>query len=258
MSCLAQAGPRSSPGLVAQALFVALILVGCSTAGVSPPIASDFPPNAEPHQSTGVPRGVETAPGEIDPPIEYTPDQFWAVMANVPDFKPSTDGLDDAMKSADLIVVGRAVDVLEVGAFSAPGEPSMFYAEAIVEISEVLKGRPSLDASGLLHIPFFIGMGLDDTYPTHVLKDFQRSMAAEPAVLLLTSWATYFEAAGAETPSWLDGLNRADLYKTIGPEGAMRITASGIAPPLAEGWPRQELAGMTLTDFKDRLDAQRP
>ena len=256
MTRLTSAIRRISAGLVAQALVVALFLVGCSTAGATPPVVGASTPIAIPDQSVGVPRGMETEPGEIDPPIDYTPDQFWAMMANVPDFKPSTGSLDEALKVADLIVVGLAVDVVEVGGYGAPGEPTMWYAEAVVEISEVLKGKPDLDDSGLLHIPFYIGMGFDDTYPTHVLKDFQRSMASEPAVLLLTSWAKHFESTGGDTPNWIDGLNRTDLYKTIGPEGAMQSPASGLTPPLAEGWPQQELVGVSLSDLKERLSAQ--
>lgn len=256
MTRSAPAKPRPSAGLVVAAPIVALILFGCSTAGASPTTAVASSPIDVPDGSISVPSGAETEPGEIDPPIDYTPDQFWAMMATVPDFEPRTGSLGEALDSAELVVVGRAIDVVEFGGYGAADEPTPWYAEAVIEVSEILKGRPGLDDSGLLRIPFAVGMTFDDTFPTHVLKDFQRSMAKGSAVLLLTSWATYFESTGGDVPKWLASLDRTDLYKTIGPEGAMRITASGIAPPLAEGWPQEELRELSLADLMNKLSVQ--
>lgn len=245
---------RPAARLALQALAVALLLVGCSTAGAAPSAVVAPSPTVEPAGSDGVPSGMETEQGEIDPPIDYTPDQFWAMMTSQPDFMPRTDSLGKAFQAAELIVVGQAVDVVEAGGYGEPGGPTMWYAEAVIEVSEVLKGKPALDRSGRLHIPFVIGLGLDDTYPEHVLKDFQRAMDKGPALLLLKSWATHLESTGSDVPTWFDGLSRTDLYLTIGPEGAMRVTEAGVQPPLAEGW-AQDLAVTPLAQLKDQISA---
>jgi len=247
---------RLTTGIALQALGIsAALLMGCSTAGA--PLSAARPsPLVAPEESDSVQPGMETEQGEIDPPIDYTPDQFWAMMTSQPDFTPTTANLREAFQAADLIILGQAVDVVEADGFGGPGEPTMWYADAVIDVTEVLKGKPSLDESGLLHIPFAIGMTLDDAYPNKVLKDFQRSMAKEPALLLLTSWETYLDAAGADPPNWM-GLDRSDRYRTIGPEGAMRVTAAGVQPPLAEGW-AQELAVTSLSELKRQIAEQSP
>lgn len=225
-----------------------MFVVGCSTTGASPS-------NAAPEQPDGS-EGYEVASGEVDPRIDYSPDNFWRAMATSPETDARTMSLEDALTNAEVIVVGRAIDVVEAGGYGAPGEPVLWYGEAVVEVSEVLKGQPALDESGFLRVPFAVAFS--ETYPTKQLTNFQRSIPEGRAVLLMMSWAKYFEStSGGDTPTWIEGLNRADRYRTIGPEGAMRITSSGIEPPPAEGWP-QMLESLSLADLKDLLSTQPP
>lgn len=234
--------------ILLQVAAVAILSAGCSTAGASPTNSS--PPE------TAEARGAETATGEIDPPIDYPPDNFWGFMTNTVDRAVGTQSLTDALRFADVVIVGRVVDVVESDGYGAEGEPILWYAEALIEVSEVVYGTPAVDSSGLLRIAFPVTFS--EEYPTKQLEDLQRSIPKDAALLILRSWATYFELTGGEPPKWLDGLFRGDRYQTIGPEGAMRITPAGIEPPSdLEGWP-QEFQGSSLGAFKEQVSMQAP
>lgn len=216
-------------------LVAAALVTACTAStGVAP---TPKPELAQPSIIDNEPLGG--TPG----PITYPPDNMWAFLSTTPGLEPVAETLAEASAYADAVLVGRFVGVERGGGYGAPGEPVGWYAVALVDVDSTLKGTPNLDAHGFLRVPFLLTLD-GNSYPEKEFADLERSLPQDPALLLLVSWATYFDRAGGNVPTWLDELNADNLYRTIGGDGAIRVVNGELTPPpYSEGWPAELLGG---------------
>lgn len=235
-ACVAEPGASGAPvesATADTALPVATLLVGQTPASQ---------PTPEPEPS-----------GALPGPITYAPDSIWAFLATTPGQENAATTLEEATHRAEAVVVGRFVDLEPGNGYGAPGEPVGWYAIAIVEPQVVVKGPVHL-IRNRLRIPFLMTLG-PKAFPEKEFADMSRSLPADPALLFVDSWATFFGRFNAEVPAWLDPLDRDDSYRTIGGDGAIRVVGGRLEPPLYnDGWPAA-LRGATLPDAVSRIQA---
>ncbi|MBA2701229.1 MAG: hypothetical protein H0U58_05930, partial [Chloroflexi bacterium] len=117
---------------------------------------------------------------------------------------------------------------------------------------------PSLGDDGRLRVPFLLVLGApgstEGAYPEKEFTDLSRSIPKDPALLFLSTWASYFDRAGGGVPDWLADLDRSDIYRTIGADGAVRVIDGDLQPsPYAETWV-SSLGGRTIADVRRELD----
>ncbi len=223
-------------------LLFAVILAACYGAPAAETIPAQAAPVASPPPVDGRPAG-ETAG-----PIMYPPDTMWAFLSTMPDLHRRAGTLAAAVDFAEVVVVGRYAGV-ERGARYGSDTTVV----ALIEVQSVVKGTPNLGPDGLLRVEFVIVNG-PGGYPEKVFADLERSIPRDPALLYLFSWASYLDLIGDALPSWA-GIDRADRYKTIGGDGAMRVVNGKIEPsPHVDGWPT-ELRGLGIEQVKDQIRA---
>lgn len=160
--------------------------------------------------------------------------------------------MEDAVALSDVVAVGRFVGLERGDGYGAANEGVGWYAVALIEVDSTMKGTPSLSDDGLLRVPFLLALGApgaESAYPEKEFADLSRSIPSDPALLFLTTWAAYFDRAGTEVPDWLATLDRADIYRTIGTDGAVRMVDGTLEPsPYSETWD-STLEGQTVEDL---------
>lgn len=185
-------------------------------------------------------------------PIHYPSDNMWAFLASSAEGSRQADTLEGAVEFADVVLVGRYVG-LERGARYG----SDWLAVAKIEVDQTVKGTPKLGPDGLLRIEFVLVVG-GGSYPERTFNNLARSIPTEPALLYLSTWASYLELIGGGFPDLEARKDLDSIYRTIGGDGAMRIVAGKMAPSShVEGWP-STLRGVDLDTVLDRIRAVKP
>lgn len=171
---------------------------------------------------------------------------------------PGAVSLDGATAISDLIVVGRWVG-LELGeSYGTPeNETVEWFAVAVIEVDTLIQGSLPAASSKTIRVPFLLSFGLvGSSYPDKDFKDVDEARPDDPAVLFLQSWSSYFARAGGEVPDWVQGLDRADIYRTIGTDGALPLEDGSVSDLVFEfdmpEW-RLDLAGKPLDDVISRI-----
>lgn len=180
---------------------------------------------------------------------------MWAFLATTPDQLKGTQSLAEAADLAQVVVVGRYAGVEEGDGYGPPGEAVGWYAVALIEPISILKGAPATDERGYMRVPFMLVIG-GSSYPEQEFANLTQSLPRDRALLFLSSWAAHFERAETVVPDWLSDLATPDQYKTIGGDGAFRVS-DGRLMPLAgvDGWP-EELRDADLDDVADQIRAR--
>ena len=223
-----------------------LVLAACTVAPGAMPVPV-VPVPVEPAPSASEPVGGRPA-GETQGPITYPPDNMWAFLATMPELQRTSDTLADAVDFAEVVVVGRYVGVERGGTYGIDST-----AVALIEVDSVVKGTPKLGPDGLLRVEFVLVVG-PGGYPEKEFADLERSIPKDPALLYLSSWASFVNVWG-EVPGWSARKDLADVYKTIGGDGAMRVVNGKIEPPpYIDGWPTA-LRGAGIEQVKDQIRA---
>jgi hypothetical protein len=198
-------------------------------------------------------------PGDPDPvvystatdaPVTYPPDSMWGFLSTSAGTPSGAASIDDAIELSDLVAVGRYVGIERGSGYGAPGEGVGWYAIALIDVDVALRGDPRLGDDGLLRVPFLLALGVPGdekpVYPEKEFADISRSIPKDPALLFLRAWSTYFARADAVVPDWLGELDRPDIYRTIGVDGAVRLAYGALTPsPFAETWV-SSLDGLTV------------
>lgn len=188
---------------------------------------------------------VKTSPSPTRDAIAYSQDNMWAFLASTPDLYERYDSLGAAVEGSDVVLTGRYVGLERGGTFAVPGSAPSWHAIALIKPDVVLKGSPVLDNVGRVRIEFVLVVG-GDSYPEAEFSNLLASLPTDPALLFLQSWETYFRRADGEVPAGFQALLSDEIYRTIGGDGAVRITDGVLVPPdYVEGWPRG-LSGMGL------------
>lgn len=230
-------------------VVAAALVAGCSDPGGAPgaPVREPSAAAAIPTDAVASPPQTSLVPIASEEPITYPPDNVWAFLAT--GGRSGATGLDDAIERADLVVVGR-IETIDAGEAFGPNDDELgWYAVATLAIDRVIHGDAPADS---IQVPFMLVFG-GDRYPNKELRDLQRSLPRDPALLFLRSWSTYFERSGAEIPAWLAGLDRPDIYRTIGIDGAIRVTDGVLDPPTYEDFWTRSLAGMPIDQVADEV-----
>ncbi len=239
-------------------LFLTLLAVGCTSVPGGSPSPSQVTYDVQsPSPPSEVTPQISNSVTQTDPPIQYPPDNVWAFLSTSAGTPSGADGLDRAAMIADLIVVGRFIGLEKGRAYGAPGEGPGWYAVALIDVESTERGNASVGDGGLLRVPFLLALGAPGTpeadYPEKEFADVSQSIPEDPALLFLSTWKSYFDRAETEVPDWLDGLDRSDIYRTIGADGAVRVVDGKLEPsPYAETWVA-DLEGMTLDGLRTAL-----
>lgn len=177
---------------------------------------------------------------------------MWGFLSTSAGTPSGATNVQDAAALSDVVLVGRFVGIERFEGYGAPGEGVGWYAVALIDVDSSLKGSPTLGDDGLLRVPFLLGLGAPESeagYPEKQFADLSRSIPSDPALLFLTTWAAYFARAGTEVPDWLTDLNRPDIYRTIGVDGAVRVVDGVLQPmPYSETWD-SNLEGLRVEDL---------
>lgn len=232
--------------LWAVALVIASSLVACSAPVRAPTATLDFEtasalPSERPSSSPA------TAPSEE--PITYPPDNVWRLLATAAGSMSGATDAQSASELADTVVVGQIRGVSAGEGYGPTNQDLGWYAIASIEVQSVVTGE---DPGPTLEIPFMLVMG-GDRFPQKELADVQRSIPTDPALLFLQSWESYFDMSATEVPSWLKNLDRPDLYRTIGVDGAIRVVDGELDPPTHEESWATSLKGVTLDDVSQMV-----
>lgn len=224
-----------------------VVLSACTVAPGAVPVPA-VPVPAEPAPGASEPVGGQLA-GETEGPITYPPDNMWAFLTSMAAEQRRSDTLAEAVDFAEVVVVGRYVGVERGARYGSDST-----AVALIEVDSIVKGTPKLGPDGLLRVEFILVVG-GPGYPEKQFADLQRSIPKDPALLYLFSWASFFDLTGEQVPGWRAGIDRPDVYKTIGGDGAMRVVNGRIEPPpYVDGWPTA-LRGAGIEQVKDQIRA---
>lgn len=225
--------------------FVALVLVAACSAAAPALDASEAPPTQDP-----------SARAIVDP--TYPPQSTWNALATGYSNSGATS-IDEAVTIAEIVVVGRFVGLERGKAYGAPGEDVGWYATASIEIDEVLSGDSAVKQGDHVAVPLMLTMAAPGSeFPEDAFSAMERSRPVQPAVLFLVSWSTVWDRVNTKVPGWLEDLDRHDLYRTIGIDGALpledgRISEGVDAADMAP-W-RVEVAGTRLRSVAEAIAA---
>lgn len=173
---------------------------------------------------------------------------------------PGAVSLGGAAAISDLIVVGRWVGLERGESYGTPeNETVEWFAVAVIEVDTLIQGSLPDAATKAIRVPFLLSFGLVGSM--YLEKDYQtidRARPEDPAVLFLQSWSSYFARAGGDVPDWVKGLDRADIYRTIGLDGALPLVGGRVSDIAFEndmpGW-RLDLAGKAMDEVTAQIVA---
>lgn len=235
-------------------LATALATGACTGAGgqAGSPASSVAPATAIPSTTSTAAASQSPRSEATEESITYPADSMWGLLASAGEGTRRAETLDDAVRFAELIVVGRYVGVERGHLYGSDAT-----AVALIDVDDVAKDSPSLDADGLLRVEFVLVVG-GGRYPEEQFADLQRSIPTEPALLYLFSWRSYLELIGGGLTAFEARSDLDSTCKTIGGDGAMRVVDGKMGPsPFVDGWPTT-LKGDTLDSVLDRIRAVTP
>lgn len=162
--------------------------------------------------------------------------------------------LQDATTVADLVLIGRWVGNERFGSLGDPGESLLgHYAVAVIRVDRLIHGTLPEGCVDLVRVPFLLEFGsAGSPFPKSAFTALERTRPKDPALLFLQSWGGMWDRAGGELPEWVAPLDRPDLYKTIGIDGALPIEGDRVSSVVFENdmaaW-RLAVAGAPVDDL---------
>lgn len=245
---MARSSRANRSGLRAAAVAATIVFIFSSCSAASVPVS--FSPNLI--AGTLPPSSSEVVvPNEDLDPAPRPPQVFWDRLAT--GNLPGALTLADATSLSDLILVGRWVGLERGALYATPSNETVeAYADALIEVDQWIKGDDSSSRTATVRVPFLLALVLPGTgYPEAAFDEIDRNRPNGPAVLFLQSWANYLDRGGAEVPDWIEGLDRADAFRTIGVDGALPLEDGAVSDLVYEydmpEW-RIALAGEPLDD----------
>jgi len=161
--------------------------------------------------------------------------------------------LHDAIATSDLVLVARWVGHERFGSLGDPGASLLgHYAVAVMHVDRLIHGTLPPGCVDFVRVPFLLEFGsAGSPFPEVAFAALQRTRLEDPAVLFLQSWGGMWERSGGELPDWVAPLDRTDIYKTIGIDGALPIEGDRVSDIVFENdmapW-RQAVAGARVED----------
>lgn len=158
----------------------------------------------------------------------------------------------EASSLAEVVVVGRWVAVEPDKGYGAPGESLVgWYATALIEVDQVLKGPADIQVGAHVRVPFELGMSLaGGTYPESQVAEADKTRPPGSALLFLESYSTFWDRTNTDVPDWIRDLDKPDLYRLIGADGAVPLVGEAVSDVVYETemppW-RLEAAGQDLS-----------
>lgn len=171
--------------------------------------------------------------------------------------------LPEAATISELVLVGRWMGMERFGSIGDPGEGLIgHYAVAVIGVDRLVRGTLPPGCVDLVRVPFLISFGAPGSdLPEVDYAAVARRRPVEPALLFLQSWAGVWDRAGGELPDWVTPLDRYDLFRTIGIDGALPLVGDRVSEVVFENdmarW-RLELAGRPLDEVIKALTAVEP
>jgi hypothetical protein len=230
--------------------LVSLVLVaaGCATeAPGGSPVAKVRPGHSH----------VGSSALPVEPPA-HTPAQIWRLLSTSAGTHSGARTLDEAVAHSEVVIAGRLVELAPGGGYDS-GDSVGWYGLATFEVEMVLHGA-DVDTGDMVVVPFLVTMGVPGSvYPSSELAALRRSMPKDAALLFLVSWATFWDRTDTDVPDWLAGLDRPDLYRTIGAEGGLAlvdgvVVDQGVSDAAYPAWARR-LTGLSLTEIQRHIGA---
>lgn len=242
-------------------VVLAMTLTACSVAADP---GSDF---AEPSAAAlASQRAIKDEVVASDDPageLPLPPQVLWDHLAT--GNLPGALSLGEAVADSDLIVVGRWIDLERGDPYWTPENETVgWFAVAVIEVDSLIQGSLPDARSQTIRVPFLLSFGLvGSVYPEKEFDAVDRALPKDPAVLFLWSWSKSLALAGSdvpgtEVPDWVKGLNRPDIYRTIGTDGALPLEDGSVSDVVYEfdmpRW-RIDLAGQKLDTIVTRVMA---
>ncbi len=195
----------------------------------------------------------DTVDGRHDDRNDRLPPQSsWDALATGPS-QSGARSVREAAAVAEIVLVGRWIGTEPGGPIGPSGGPTGRYAIAVIRVERLISGSLPEGCVDLVRVPFLLSFG-GAAGPVRVqeLAEVERMRPVEPALLFLHSWAGAWDRAGGELPAWVAPLDRADLFRTIGLDGALPITGDHVSEVTFEfdmaRW-RLALAGIKVDDI---------
>jgi hypothetical protein len=194
------------------------------------------------------------------PDPTYPPQAYWDGLAL--GMHSGSRTVDEAAALAEIVVIGRWVAVEPDKGYGAPGEIVVWYATAIIDVEEVLRGVGDVKPGDRVRVPFSIGFNLPGgAYPEHQAIEADKTRPSGSAILFLVSWSRHWDRAQTDVPDWLRDLDKPDLYRLIGPDGAVPLVGDAVSDVVYEidmpPW-RLDAAGRSLADLAAEIVAAPP
>lgn len=168
--------------------------------------------------------------------------------------------LPEATSFADLVLVGRWAGSERFGSLGDPGDAQLgHYAVAVIRVDRLIHGALPPGCVDLVRVPFLLEFGsAGSPYPESAFTALERTRPEDPAMLFLRSWAGTWDRAGGELPEWVAPLDRYDIYRTIGLDGALPLEDGSVSDVVFENdmpvW-RLDLAGKGLDAVTSQIVA---
>lgn len=162
--------------------------------------------------------------------------------------------LHDATAIADLVLVGRWVGNERFGSLGNPVDSLLgHYAVAVIRVDRLIHGTLPPGCVDLIRVPFLLEFGsAGSPYPEAAFAALAQTRLEDPALLFFQSWEGMWDRAGGELPDWVAPLDRPDLYKTIGIDGALPLEGDRVSNVVFENdiapW-RLAVAGARVDDL---------
>lgn len=221
-----------------------LVIAAVAACSVSPAAEGAATSTAEPVQTTfvdptGSPEALDLSPWPVD--------EFWLQVAPSGLALNVFSSLETMAQGADLIVLGRAIDVVE-GRSIPPEAQADDMAMGVVRftVDQAISGRPVEAEPGMINVEFLIG-------DSRLMPRFTKRVPAEPVLLFLRNKGSEAERRGDDPDGPLAGRN---YYVILGPQAYLRTEAGRVIPPTGVGdrWVL-DLAGRPIDDLVQVVDA---
>lgn len=139
--------------------------------------------------------------------------------------------MNEATTIADLVLIGRWVGNERFGSLGDPGESLLgHYAVAVIRVDRLIHGTLPEGCVDLVRVPFLLEFGsAGSPFPESAFTALGRTRPKDPALLFLQSWGGMWDRAGGELPDWVAPLDRTDIYRTIGIDGALPIEGDRVS-----------------------------
>lgn len=161
--------------------------------------------------------------------------------------------LAEAAATSDVVLVGRWIGTEPLARIGDPGGSMLdHYVVAVIRIDRLVLGALPPGCFDLVRVAFELGSSSEAD-----LAALERARPVEPALLFLRSWAGTWDRAGGELPEWVAPLDRYDIYRTIGIDGALPLVGDQVSAVVFENdmprW-RLALAGKALDEVMSQIE----